>query len=100
MSVAIHRADLALIGTAATATGVSNAIRSAVGGTGAEGIPGATVRFLEAEVFSFPWHGATAYLTPTDLIALASALILVVRFAAWAVAPVVGLFRRGRNGGT
>ena len=58
------------------------------------------VRFLETEVVRFAWDGGVAYLTPTDLIAVASASILLIRFAAWALAPVVRLMKRGRNGKT
>lgn len=90
----LNRADLALIGTAATASGLSNAIGvAASGGSGA-------LRFLEVAVVNFQWHGLPAFLTPTDLIAIASASILVIRFAAWVVAPLWRMARRGKHGGT
>jgi len=91
----LNRADLALIGTAATATGVSNAISVA-----ATASQGGALRFLELAVVNFQWHGVAAYLTPTDLIAVTSASILLIRFAAWVAAPVVRLMKRGKHGAT
>ena len=97
---AIHRADLALIGTAGAAAGLSNAISVAALHSDPATAAGLTVRFLETEVIRFSWHGGMAYLTPTDLIAVASALILMIRFAAWAVAPVCKALKRGHDGKT
>lgn len=92
----LNRADLALIGTAASATGVSNAI--AVAATASDG--GGALRFLELAVVNIQWHGVPAYLTPTDLIAVTSASILLIRFGAWVLAPAVRLMKRGKHGAT
>lgn len=89
----LHRADLALIGTAATASGVSPAIQRASAAVDGSTAAGAAVRFLETEVVRFSWESGAAYLTPTDLIAVVSAAVLLIRFFAWAVAPLFKLLR-------
>lgn len=100
MTAGLHRADLALIGTAATATGVSNAIKVAAAGADVATPHGAALRFLEIAVLQFNWHGVPAYLTPTDLIAVVSAAILLIRFAAWVFAGAFRALKGGWHGGT
>lgn len=90
MNQPFTRADVALIGTAATATGVSNAIRIAAVQSGEVGTAtDAAARFLEQPVARFIWDGIPVYLTPTDLIAVISTAILLIRFLVWVLAPMV-----------
>ena len=90
MNQPFTRADVALIGTAATATGVSNAVRIAAMQSGEIG-PAAdvAVRFLEQPVARFIWEGDQVFLTPTDLIAIISTSVLLIRFLVWVLAPMV-----------
>lgn len=45
------------------------------------------VRFFAAPFHSFEIGGAVYFLTPPDALAILSASILVIRFAAWGLAP-------------
>lgn len=89
----LPRADAVLLAGFATATGVDRLARSAAETEEAQ----AAVRFVETALVSFTWDGWPVYMTPTDVIALASGAVLIVRFLAWALAPLAGrLWRGGR----
>lgn len=77
--------DTALAGAAAASLGVNYAAMVLP--------PSVPVRFLDYPMIRFQADGALLYITPADGIALLSGGVLVVRFLAWAVAPLV----RGRK---
>lgn len=47
----------------------------------------APVRFFTTPLWEFTWQGADVFLTAPDALALASSLVLAIRFVAWAVSP-------------
>lgn len=98
MSGGIHRADLALIGAVAATTGLPSGFHTA-SAIASETVPvDHAVRWFEVALLWFEFRGSLAYLTPTDLIAVLSAGILLIRFAAWAFMPFCRLFKRGKHG--
>ena len=47
------------------------------------------IRFFNAPIYEFTISGIPVFLTAPDVLALASSVVLLVRFVAWAVAPLV-----------
>lgn len=88
MTAPIARIDLVAAATLGSATGVGELARSA-----ADGPLAGAVRFMDQPLVIFGWHDGAAFLTLTDAIALGSAAVLLIRFAAWALGPVMGAGR-------
>ncbi|SES77304.1 hypothetical protein [Oceanicella actignis] len=92
----LDRIDAGLFATMATAAGVdrwAGAISGEIGNPGA----GLAARFVEQSVAAFEWGGLPVYVTAADALALASGVVLLVRFAAWALSPLFALILRGRR---
>lgn len=86
-----------MIAALATATGVDRLARNIP--HEAETATRLAVRFVEAPLFAWTYDGAAVFLTATDAIAVATGLIVLVRFWVWALAPLFTFaFRRSRNG--
>lgn len=92
MTAPIARIDLVAAATLGSATGVGELARSAAAGARDGPLAGA-VRFMDQPLLTFGWHDGAAFLTLTDAIALGSAAVLLIRFAAWALGPVMGARR-------
>lgn len=75
---AIPRFDLILAGTTA-----SPAVAHAATGFGSRSIP-----LFSAPLVEFQFHGQIVHLTIPDCLALVASAIMLVRFAAWACAPL------------
>lgn len=93
----IDRIDMSMIVAFAGATGVDRIARAT---TPASSPAEAGIRFVDQAIVTFRWSGAEAYLTPIDSIALVSGTIILVRFIAWALSPLIdkiaGKRRRGK----
>lgn len=48
----------------------------------------AAIRFVTLPIAGFNWSGVPVFVTPTDVIAIASAAVLLIRFIAWALSPL------------
>ncbi|MEO0679004.1 MAG: hypothetical protein AAF192_01155 [Pseudomonadota bacterium] len=81
------RIDAALFAALGSATGVDRLAAAA------REVP-AALRFVEIDVVSFSWGGVPVYMTAPDLIAFATAVALLTRFAVWIARGVLDLFNR------
>lgn len=94
MRPAIPRVDSYLIATLVTATGADRAVRLVAQVADPQSLAAVARRFVEVEVVTFPFEGGTVFVTITDIIALSTAMIVLIRFAVWIVSPLAFLFRR------
>lgn len=92
----VGRIDGAAFAALATSAGVDRAARVAADTLPREEIH-AALRFVDQPVAVFDWSGLPMFLTPTDVMGLAASAVLLTRFAAWAIAPLVAAFRRERK---
>lgn len=81
MRAPLDRIDVVAIATTISGVSVAPAAAATVS-------PPRLVRFLDQPVATFPWDNTIAFLTPADLIAIAGALVLIVRFLAWIGTPI------------
>ena len=56
-------------------------------------------RFVDAPVVTFALRDRAMFMTPGDVVAMASASIITVRFLAWSLGPLVAAARRGPRDG-
>lgn len=96
MRPAIPRVDSYLIATLVTATGVDRAVRLVAQVADPQSLAAVARRFVEVEVLTFPFGGGTVFVTITDIIALSTAVIVLIRFVAWLLTPLRVLCRRRR----
>lgn len=94
MRAAIPRVDSYLIATLVTATGADRAVRLVAQVADPQSLAAVARRFVEVPVMTFGFDGGTVFVTITDLIALSTAAIVLIRFAVWIVSPILFLFRR------
>lgn len=90
MRAPLDRIDVVAIATTISGASVSQAVA-------ATPEPHRLVRFLDQPVITFPLETVTAFLTPADVIAIAGALVLFVRFFAWIIAPLVRRWKGCRH---
>ena len=57
----------------------------------------APARFVDAPLVSFDFRDRPMFMTPGDVVAMASASILAIRFLAWSLGPLVSPAGRGRH---
>ena len=100
MRAPIDRLDSYLIATLAGVTGADRAVRLVGQVADPESLAAVARRFVEVEVLRFGFDGGEVYVTVTDIIALSTAAIVLIRFAAWLLSPLFLVFRRRRNAGT
>jgi hypothetical protein len=94
----VDRLDSYLIATGATATGADRLIRVAGEAADPASLTAAARRFVEVPLFRFAFGPEVVYVTAADAIAIGTAVILAVRFAAWVVSPLIALARRYKGG--
>ncbi|TPE52580.1 hypothetical protein [Amaricoccus solimangrovi] len=90
----LGRIDSNLIATLAGVTAVDRTVRLVAQVADPGSLALAARRFVEVEVLRFAFDGGEVFVTVTDLIALGTAGIVLVRFGAWLLAPLAGLLRR------
>tara|TARA_Y100000815_G_scaffold209795_1_gene194038 strand:- start:16 stop:309 length:294 start_codon:yes stop_codon:yes gene_type:complete len=90
------RIDGAAFAALGASAGVDRLARQAAAGLPREEVH-AALRFVDQPVAVFDWSGLPMFLTPTDVMGLAASAVLLTRFAAWAIAPLVAAFRRERK---
>jgi len=97
MRAPIDRLDSYLIATLAGVTGADRAVRLVAQVADPESLASLARRFVEVEVLTFGFDGGTVFVTVTDIIALSTAAIVLIRFAAWLLSPLLLLFRRSQR---
>lgn len=90
------RVDVTMVAALSTAHGVDRVAREAAEAMPPDALP-AAVRFVDQALVDFTWKGLDVYLTPTDTIAMASGIVLLIRFAVWALSPLIVAMRRHRQ---
>lgn len=95
----VDRVDASLLAALAAVTGADKLARHAADLQGWGGVVAA--RFTDHPFITFSWDGLPVFLTAPDAAALATAAALLIRFAAWFLAPVAAwvahLVRRARR---
>lgn len=86
----LPRPDLFLAAAAATPAATEAAMSA---------LPFATQgpRFFSVPLVAFPWGGVTVHLTAPDLLAVISSAVLVTRFMAWALPPLIAARKRDED---
>lgn len=82
----LGRVDMAALGTFSAATGVDRLVQATA--------ESPVARFVDQAVWTIIWDGVPVILTPTDIIAMASGLVLIIRFLVWVLAGVFSIFRK------
>jgi hypothetical protein len=86
MRAPLPRLDLLLASAAASPIATEGLVIATAAGA-ARTAPG--MRFFNAPILEFTWSGIPVFLTAPDALAFASSLVLLIRFFAWAIAPLV-----------
>lgn len=94
MRPAIPRVDSYLIATLVTATGADRAVRLVAQVADPQSLAMVARRFVDVEILTFGFEGGTVYVTITDVIALTTATIVLIRFAAWLLWPLARILWR------
>lgn len=93
MRAPIDRLDSYLIAALAGVTGADRAVRLVGQVADPQSLAAVARRFVEVEVLRFAFDGGEVYVTVTDTIALTTAAIVLIRFAAWLLSPLSCLIR-------
>lgn len=90
----LGRVDSNLIMTLAGVTAADRAVRlvSQVADPGS--LASVARQFVEVDILHFSLEGGDVYVTVTDVIALTTAAIVLVRFVVWLLTPLAMLIRR------
>ena len=83
-----------LIAALAGVTGADRAARLVAQVAEPESLAATVRRFVEVPVLTFGFEGGLVYVTVTDIVALGTAAIVLVRFTAWVLSPLARLIRR------